>query len=332
MLGAAGLTADEERVYRYLVTVDTAEAGEIAARTGLTAPRCARVLGRLGRMGLAHRVEGAPGAFGAGPPDVALLPRLQEGAFALDRAREAVTDLLETYRDTRRRHDAMQLIEVITGTEALRHHLHQLQAGARREMLWFCKAQYVAMSSEDNTAEFEALARGVRYQVLYERAWLEGPGAVDSLVAGVRAGEVARSVPELPLRLVVADRALAICPLVPGGPQGSPGQPTAALVRDSSLLDALIALFERYWEHGVPLRADGTEAPGGAVGADAAGLTDGDRHLLSLLVSGVTDKAIASQLRLSQRTVQRRVQQMMQVTGAATRTQLAWLAARKNLL
>lgn len=116
-----------------------------------------------------------------------------------------------------RRRDAGQLLEVITGAEALRQHLRQIQTSVREEMLWFCKAQYVAMPSGSNTEEFEALARGVRYRVLYEKAFFDDEGAVDNVVAGVRAGEVARAVPQLPLRLAIADRAVAVFPLVAGG-------------------------------------------------------------------------------------------------------------------
>src|ERR1051326_6027810 len=106
-----------------------------------------------------------------------------------------------------------------------------MQDNARHEMLWLCKAQYVAMPSGSNRAECDAVARGVGYRVLYEQAFFDDEGAVDNVVEGVRAGEVARSVPHLRLRLAVADRAIAICPLVPGGPQGSRHVATAALVR-----------------------------------------------------------------------------------------------------
>ncbi|MEW1720123.1 winged helix-turn-helix transcriptional regulator [Streptomyces sp. NPDC093109] len=344
MLEAAGLTTAEETVYRYLVAVPTAPAREIADRAGLTPAQTGHALTALVAKGLASGTRELPGGFAATPPDVALLPRLQQESDALDRARTAVTDLLETYHRTRRRRDPDQLIEVITGAEALRQHLRQIQNSARHEMLWFCKAQYVAMRSGSNEAEFDALARGVRYRVLYEREFFDDPGAVDNVVAGVRAGEVARAVPHLPLRLAVADRSIAICPLVPGGPSGSSEEPTTALVRGSSLLDALVALFERYWEDAVPLDV-GTDGgmeggmdgglEGGADGSTAGTghgrqLTETDRRLLSLLVAGVTDKAVASQLGLSRRTVQRRIQRMMALAGATTRMQLAWQAARRG--
>ncbi|MBZ9641835.1 helix-turn-helix transcriptional regulator [Streptomyces sp. PSKA30] len=120
---------------------------------------------------------------------------------------------------------------------------------------------------------------------------------------------------------------------MPGGPQGSPDQPTTALVRDSSLLDALVALFESYWENAVPLHL--SEAGDDLATDDAAthpSLSPADGKLLSLLVAGVADKAIASQMGLSRRTVQRRIQSLMTRAGAGTRMQLAWQAARRGWL
>ncbi|MFC8083610.1 helix-turn-helix domain-containing protein [Streptomyces sp. NPDC057340] len=333
VLEIAGLSPDEESVYALLVDFGRAGAADLAERDGMPVERMHRVLQSLTAKGLASPTDGSPPLYQAAPPDVALLPRLKRSADALDLAQHEAARLIESYRDTMRRRDAGQLLEVITGAEALRQHLRQIQTGVREEMLWFCKAQYVAMPSGSNTEEFEALARGVRYRVLYEKAFFDDEGAVDNVVAGVRAGEVARAVPQLPLRLAIADRAVAVFPLVAGGPHGSPEEPTTALVRDSNLLAALVALFERYWEDAVPLDVDDTGELSGTDGPAAPDvLAATDRRLLSLLVAGVADKAIASQMQLSRRTVQRRVQGMMERANAATRMQLAWQAARRGWL
>ncbi|PWI15283.1 TrmB family transcriptional regulator [Streptomyces sp. Act143] len=334
MLEAAGIAPELEAVYRLLVTAGGATAEDIARRTDLDGTDSTQVLEALVRQGLATHTDGTPRMFRAVPPDIALLPRIKHTADALDTARAEAGRLLETYRETARRHDAGQLLEVITGAEALRQRLKQIQVNAREEMLWFCRAQYVAMPSGSNSEEFEALARGVRYRVLYEKAFFDDEGAIDNVAAGVRAGEVARSVPWLPLRLAIADRSVGIFPLVPGGPHGSPGEPTTALVRDSSLLDALVALFESYWENAVPLHlsAEGDDlSPDDSMPHHPA-LSPADSKLLSLLVAGVADKAIASQLGLSRRTVQRRIQSLMTRAGAGTRMQLAWQAARRGWL
>lgn len=61
-------------------------------------------------------------------------------------------------------------------------------------------------------------------------------------------------------------------------------------------------------------------------------LSPTDRRLLPLLVAGVSDKTIASQTQLSRRTVQRRIQSLMERSDAAPRMQLAWHAARHGWL
>lgn len=75
---------------------------------------------------------------------------------------------------------------------------------------------------------------------------------------------------------------------------------------------------------------------GAVAGTDGAGtpgtLTATDRRLLALLVAGVADKAVASQMGLSRRTVQRRIQRMMELAGATTRMQFAWQVARRGWL
>ncbi|WP_037863302.1 helix-turn-helix transcriptional regulator [Streptomyces sp. NRRL S-340] len=336
MLEAAGVSRVQESVYRLLVMSGRATVDDIARRTALPHAEGARILDTLVAMGLAVPTDGSPRLYRAVPPDVALLPRIKKNAEALDLARTEAARLIETHRDTVRRHDAGQLLEVITGAEALRQHLRQIQTNTREEMLWFCKAQYVAMPSGSNAEEYEALARGVRYRVLYEQAFFDDEGAVDNVATGMRAGEEARSVPTLPLRLAIADRSVALFPLVPGGPHGSPDEPTTALVRDSNLLSALVALFESYWENAVPLHltdTDGSSPVPGAEDADPrARLSPTDSKLLSLLVAGVADKAIASHLGLSRRTVQRRIQGLMERAGAETRMQLAWQAARREWL
>jgi len=123
------------------------------------------------------------------------------------------------------------------------------------------------------------------------------------------------------VRLAIADRQIAVCPLVPDG--GS-GEPTAAVVGRSQLLDALLALFDSLWE-----RASPVGLAGAAVTADDQPETQ-ERLLLSLFVAGLPDKAIASQLAVSRRTVQRRLWELMARAGVDTRPGLAFQAARRG--
>ena len=52
--------------------------------------------------------------------------------------------------------------------------------------------------------------------------------------------------------------------------------------------------------------------------------------ILALLLAGMTDQALAGQLGLSLRTVQRRIRVLMDKAGVDTRIQLGWHAGREG--
>ena len=230
----------------------------------------------------------------------------------------------EEFRASASRRDAHHLVEVIVGAAPLRDRLRDLQESAREEILWFCRANPLAMQGAENTEEYGALSRGVRYRAIYERALLETPGELDTIAEGVSWGEEARTLATLPVRLAIVDRATAVCPLVRDNELGI-GEPTAAVIGRGQLLDALLALFESHWDAATPVKLQGEQD-------DPDGLDDNERFLLSLVVAGVPDKSIASQLGISRRTVQRRLDRMMSLAGVDTRTGLAFQAARRKWL
>src|SRR4051794_38581278 len=201
----------EQSVYRLLVRLAVAGADDLADRADIPAAEVARLLESLRAKGLAR---GGP-IFEALAPDVALGDALLRRQQALESARRVVAGLTEEYRATSPRRIAHHLVEIVVGAAALRERLRGMQEAAPEEILWFCRANPIAMRGPDNTEEPTALARGVRYRAIYERALIEMPGELDGIAASVRRGEHARVVDALPVRLAIADRTMAICPLVP---------------------------------------------------------------------------------------------------------------------
>jgi hypothetical protein len=211
----------------------------------------------------------------------------------------------------------------VRGPDAIRDRFHQLQLGARDEVLSFVRAPVSLVSSAENTAEAMAVERGVTYRALVERAMLdEDPHLLDEVVAALSRGEQVRTLERLPVKLIIVDREVAFLPLI-AATQPASSTPGALLVRQSGLLDALVALFEAKWELGIPVVTEGV-AP--EPGRTAIG--DLDVRILSLLLAGLTDHAVATQTQTSLRTVQRRIRHMMDLTGANTRMQLGYQAAR----
>ncbi|MGC4808768.1 TrmB family transcriptional regulator [Micromonospora sp. DT233] len=359
MLDVIGLTSADEDLYRCLVRLRAARVDELAARLHRPRDEVLAGLDALRGKGLAVPTGPEPDApLRPLAPDIALGAALLRRQEALEAARTAVTRLTEEYQAGMRRHHADHLVEVVTGAQALRERLRDLQNGARVEVAWFCRANPLTMPGPENVEEFDALARGVRYRAVYERDMLLEPGALADVERGVQAGEQARVLDRLPVRLAIVDATTAVCPLVP---DRDSGELSAAVIGRSQLLDALLALFDSHWQMATPLRSAGLPAapdgghhrpdggddhpPGGGHPSEGAGhpsgggyrpaaggyRPDGDEvRLLSLFVAGVPDKSIASQLGVSRRTVQRRLADLMAVAGVDTRPGLAFQVARRG--
>jgi DNA-binding CsgD family transcriptional regulator len=144
-------------------------------------------------------------------------------------------------------------------------------------------------------------------------------------------GEQARTVRELPIKMIISDDQLALIPAA----VTSRSLDTTFVIRKSPVLDALIALFEAEWSKATPV--PGADAPGGPVAprdaaaqGAAAGRPDAETAaLLSMLAAGLTDASIARSLSWSMRTTQRRMRQLMNDLGATSRFQ-AGVAARER--
>ena len=320
----------EENTYRLLVGLAVARADQLAEVAGLTPEHAGDLLRRLEAKGLVVR-HGADPVFRPQAPDVALGTALLRRQESLEGDRRLVAGLSEEFRAVARRRDADHVVEVVLGAGALRERLRDLQQSAREEILWFCRANPLAMQGADNTEERDALDRGVRYRAIYERALLEGPGELDSVLEGIGWGEEARVAHALPIRLAIVDRRTAVCPLIPDQDRGL-GEASAAVIRGGELLTALLDLFEGHWQRASPLPRTSTaggDEKSGTVG-QPDGIGDADRLLLSLVVAGTPDKSIVTQLGISRRTVQRRLDRLMAIAGVDARTALAYQAARRG--
>lgn len=312
--GGLGLAADQELLYLHLLGSQGLTAAGLAAAVGMGTERASAALGALADLGLVERPAPDGTVWRTTAPDVALEELLLRRELELRRTRGRITELLRTYRRTSTGADG-DLVEVITGREAIADLWRSLQLGARGELRVLDKPPYIRRS--DPELELASLARGVRMRVVYESQVLRDHARLAEIHRYTEAGEQARVLPELPLKLALVDDCWALLPVSSGTAEQS-----VLLVRPSSLLDALTGLFELYWSRAMRMPPpDSTEPPR-------------DRHhqLLTLLAAGLTDESIARQMGVSTRTVQRWVRELMDRFGARTRFQAGIQAARADLL
>lgn len=323
MLGdVLGLTPEETLAYSELVAMPSASVADLAAALsafGTSLGDAHRLLRRLEEHGLAARITGDERRFAAAPPAIALGALLARRQDEVRHAEVELSRLEEVYRVSAAGRGPTDVVDVIRGADAVRHRFEQLQLGARESVDAFVRPPVIVTSSQENSAEDQAVARGVRYRVVVERGMLENQSVtVEEAVDATEAGEEVRFARSVPLKLIVVDRRLALMPLTSSGDVVG-----ALLVRESTLLDALRALFENVWDQATPLLL-GTS---GLTGDVAHQVDDDDARVLGLMLAGLTDQAVAKQLGTSLRTVQRRVRALMDLAEVETRVQLGWHAA-----
>ncbi|MHB1431082.1 MAG: TrmB family transcriptional regulator [Streptosporangiaceae bacterium] len=319
MLEGLGLTEDQEAIYVALVGVSSATLRELADRC--PAVPAASAIAALERAGLVSRLAGTPDTYAAAPPDVALelLARAREQELA--RTRLSVAQLADRYRQSRRTAQPYEVIEVVSSGDATVRRWEQVQRSARRQVRCFDRPPYVTPPRAANPVEQEMLAAGVTYRAVYHPAGLAMPGRSAAVWSMIRTGEQARVAESVPVKMFIADDQLALIPLEVDGSAES-----SLVIRASSMLDTLIALFELVWERAVPLH------PGGELPMSDPRPGEDEAALLSLLAAGLTDAAIARQLGTHPRTVQRRVRDLLDRLGASTRFQAGLQAVRRGWL
>ncbi|MFE6735527.1 hypothetical protein [Microbacterium sp. NPDC057650] len=317
-----GLDDLAERVYRQLVQVPSADAAQLSAALGEESTRqVMAALETLERKGLIARSSAFPEQLAASPPGLALGSLIVEHREQLRRAEQELDRLNDLYRGSVGR-TVTDVLDVVSGPAAVAQRFAQLQRGATEQVLAFVRAEVILVSSEQNAeAEATAARRGVEYKAVLEREVLQRPGVYADIAESVGRGEHLRIVERVPTRMLIADRELALLPL--SGTEERAGEIGALLIHPSGLLDALLALFDAVYESGTDVAPALQAVPGAA-------LDESDTGLLWLLLNGLTDKAVAGQLGMSMRTVQRRVHELMELAGVDTRIQLGFEASRRG--
>ncbi|MEU0598890.1 transcriptional regulator TrmB [Streptomyces sp. NPDC006393] len=323
MLGVLGLEPVDERVYRALLGRPQATAAQLSDLLVVAQADMDEALGRLTGWGLV--IRSGDELFTAAPPTLALGALISRHRDGLRAAEQALVTFAEEHRAAVTGRGINDLIEVVTGVDAIRHRFLQVQQAAHTQVRTFITAPFIAVPPDENTAEPVAIGRGVQFRAVLDRAALAEPGIINDAIESLRNGVHLRVADQLPMKLVLADTDLGLVPLAVT-PAGEPG---AVLLHRSGLLDALDALFETVWRTAQPLELSGAGGQAETiVELGAEGPTDVDRRILALLMAGLTDQTVATQLRLSPRTLQRRLRHLMDLADVRTRMQLGGYAIR----
>jgi sugar-specific transcriptional regulator TrmB/DNA-binding CsgD family transcriptional regulator len=317
VLQPLGISPQAEAVYVVLAPLESATIPELADLASAQPEHVDKQLEELRQLGLA--AELSQGLWQALPlldvVNALRAQRLSELEMASVAAESLHSHLLAATESS------ADNIKIVVGREAIIAARRDICNSAKKEICAFDKPPYVqarpnstAETLSQEAPEWQALQRGASVRCVYHPGFDADRLAELALFAAE--GERSRTAP-VPMKLILVDKQVA---LIPSMRSYRPGHELrASITRHPMLVEALQWLFETVWDTSVPIITTGYAE------------NDPRRQMLiSLLMTGSTDNAIASQLGINVRSVRRWIADLMDELGVATRLQLGAALVRAD--
>lgn len=259
------------------------------------------------------------------PPDVALFGITQpiertilDNQHRLAAMRVSLSRLEGVYLEAQ---EGDALVRRLIGADVISTALEQAVSNCVSELLTMQPGggRAPALLAEALPRDLKLAARGVRQRTLYQHS-VRTHGPTLSYVEQITAaGAEVRTSEELFERLIVCDRTVAFIPSVLSR------STEALVVRHPGIVQYLVRSFSHEWARAEPMLMH----PGSPLDI----LTEGIRlSVLRLLVTGLPDKAIASQLGISLRSVANHVKRTSEVLGSRSRVEMGYLLAVRGIV
>ncbi|MHB9856769.1 helix-turn-helix transcriptional regulator [Streptomyces sp. YIM S03343] len=315
---AVGVSVFEELVYQAILHQPDAGAAGWALLTGAGSPAQVReACNRLLALGLLQPPD-SMGGMRAVDPRVAVRALIRRRETESELLAATAEELTTVYEAGLLREDPARLVEVVSGEGAIAARLQELYARAEHEVCLFDTPPYLAPVAPQQDLQAELLRRGIVSRGIYAVTALEDPKVLAQALRMAELGERARALPSVPVKLLIVDGCRVLMPLTASAAGGY----CCVVVRHSAVTEALQKLFDMSWQQATPLgRLD-----------DDCELSEEERSLTRLLAAGMKDEAVARHMGVSLRTLRRRVSELQERLGAASRFQLGVRAAQRGWL
>lgn len=246
------------RVLLTLLQLESATSAELARHSGVPRTSIYQVIEELTGRGLAQRVGGDGPARWSSPGRDEVLDRLssleeerlRHQRSRIDRIRSTLSDLFPDAPVS-----AGAYVHVLPGMGQVASIYERMLAEVHSELLVYNRAPYVSATDHVNPAVLAALSRGVECRVLYQtEQWndLDHRDFRQAMHAYHGAGVKGRMVEQLPVKLAVADRCVALLSLTnPTLPDT--GFPTTLLVEHPGFAALQANGFDQLWRGAKPL-------------------------------------------------------------------------------
>lgn len=323
MLTSFGIDPVAEAVYLAMVNKPEATVGEIAEAIGGDELAVRRALDQLADRALVAQ----PSEFGAVVlvhPEAALPALLAEQQaeaaqlqFRIEEGRRAIAQVLARYGGQQASSDPD--VQRLTGSTAVREKVAELAAESNSEVLSLSPVGTLTptAAAAARPVDEEILRRGVRLRKIYLDSVRNDGFTIGELRREVELGGEVRTLPSLPLRMIVIDQTHGVIP-ISNQHCGAGG----LILTGDVMVRALTALFAGLWRDAQPLSRPRPHRQGD--------INLQEKHVLSLWAQGYTDAMAARRMGVSMRTVRRLSDKLTNRLNAQSRFQLGALAVSRG--
>ena len=302
--------------------VDSPEAGvaDLAAALGKDESWVRQAMNQLAELSLVANANDNPTAMTAIDPEIALAALLarQQADLALrqqqvEESRLGIAQLLASHGGRKTGSDPD--VERLLGSGAVRARIAELAAEGEEETLSFSPTGRLTPTAIEaaRPATEDALRRGVRVRSIFLDSVRNDEVTLAYLRWQMDLGAEIRTLPSLPVRLLVLDRRRAMIPI-----SNSRCGAGALLLSGEVIVAALASLFASQWKEAKPLTGQRPRKDGQ--------LSLQEKHILRLWANGHTDASAARRMEVSIRTVRRLSDNLSERLGTHSRFQLGALA------
>ena len=282
----------------------------------------------LTELGMAHvqpHSPAAPAWLRPASPDLALQGVLAGHQNRLARDQELLLDGHLRLADAQARYGIgmngrfpAHLVSVVSGRAEISELSVSLANTARRDWMSLENLHTEMPLTEDFAQPpLPAFGGQVRCRSIYDASVMNDPVGRRIVKACSEGGEQARLLPQVPMKMKLADHVTAMLPLTPAGTAG------ALVIRAPVIVAALREYFELLWERAAPLSPQRPAAPGDR-------LTPAQQGVLELMARGLPDERIAQHAGISVTTVRRHIAAIMKRLGVTSRFAAGAAAQRRG--
>ena len=254
-LTSLGLSENEAKTYLTLLAKSSMTVGEIAKISGVPRPKLYEILTKLIVKGLCTEKIGKVKRYRVVAPNIVKKKLIGDYQAQLEQkkiiAQNFSNAVNSIYKQNMNKTEPLEYIEVLNDKEKIRRKCSDFQKNAKKEILAFTKTPYTASLTKYVNEEVDALKRKVKIRSIYEYKDFTKEEFVKGISLWVSAGEKAKVVKELPIKMVIFDEKITMFAL--DDHISLKPSITTMIINHPSFAKTLKYVFESIWKEAMTL-------------------------------------------------------------------------------